>query len=777
MLLHFVLRAQPFDARHQRDITSNPGGLHFRLGITGGATSFHRGERIPLTLEFWSDTPEKYKLNSAAYDRSGRLPVEEFVLDRMDAPDPYADYFGSAVLGGLAGGIRGYPALESKPVAIALDLNDWFRFDVPGRYRLYLKSHRIERERVAGETGSGRTVRFAAVSNLVEFTIVPDDAAWIESKLRSIETVLAKPEPEWPALNPLDEQFHSARRDLRFLATDGAVDLAFRDARKRGASPDTLLLIGVRDRAHAVAAYDRYLADRTTPIRQWDIRLRALFTYLEKDSPAPMPTHMWEMPKDSSGWDRLRARVEERQKRFDTFVRGEAIRLIPVTIAKEGPARKVSAEAIAGIAPDEARAALLVPADDYGLSRDELIAQFVAFSEERQSELLGKKWDLVRDARMIGPLRTVIGRTSPGGAPKNAIALHAWGSGVGLGESALRRLNEIAPEEVYRTVAADLASGKPRFAGFAFREISERDIPEADAVFSKWLAAGETGALPLIGKFGTAKFAGEMRERYLSKSWPCAEELSFLTYFVRKLPPQGPGSAGDLLKHSLANRENRGCHHFLLEQLSHVVWSPVLETEAIHSLGDPDAETVASAAKALGSQGSAAAETFLWKRLEKWTETWRGRTSEFDVHPITGGVPSPESRLGTVLMDAIAGAKSWSMDDSRRELMLGLCLDEHCRQEWTPTRRPVPIKIDVSQGGGLYPAAFRVDRYTAPNLDTLENKLAQYPAGTSFRWCPQVSNPFDGFTSGQREEMYQRLKPVLARRSLTIEPYSEEKCR
>jgi hypothetical protein len=77
-------------------------------------------------------------------------------------------------------------------------------------------------------------------------------------------------------------------------------------------------------------------------------------------------------------------------------------------LRKIGVARKASAEAIAAVVPREAKAATLVPPDDYGLTRDELIAQFAQFPREQQLELLTKKWDLVRGPDMIPPLRRAI---------------------------------------------------------------------------------------------------------------------------------------------------------------------------------------------------------------------------------------------------------------------------------------------------------------------------------------------------------------------------------
>src|SRR6185437_8986307 len=97
--------------------------------------------------------------------------------------------FGGGVLGGMAGGIRGYPVLAPEPVKIAADLNEWFRFDVPGHYRFYLRSHRLQRESAPGESDR-RTVAFAAVSNIVEVEILAADSAWETMKVRARQAIL-----------------------------------------------------------------------------------------------------------------------------------------------------------------------------------------------------------------------------------------------------------------------------------------------------------------------------------------------------------------------------------------------------------------------------------------------------------------------------------------------------------------------------------------------------------------------------------------------------------
>src|SRR5262245_53381025 len=74
-------RAASFDSRHSADRAGNPSDLHFLVYTARWQRTFHIGERIPLVLAFSSDTA-KYKFNAARYDRSGRLPTEEFVMEK-----------------------------------------------------------------------------------------------------------------------------------------------------------------------------------------------------------------------------------------------------------------------------------------------------------------------------------------------------------------------------------------------------------------------------------------------------------------------------------------------------------------------------------------------------------------------------------------------------------------------------------------------------------------------------------------------------------------------
>ncbi len=687
--------ATEFEFRHARDLASQPPDVRLLVQLVGEAGRFRIGERIPLRLQFSSTLANTYRLNAATYDRSGRLPTEEFVMEQNDVVDPWRDYFGSGVMGGVGGGLRSLPpVLGLEPHEITLDLNDWFRFDRAGRYRFYLKSHRLENS--------------AVVSNIVELEIV-DDAAWREAQLARLRA-------------RLEQSDETARQELRTLGTPGAVELVLEIARQGRHGVDSLLLVGARDRAHAVAALDRYLADEAIAIGEYDVRLRALVTFVQRWGLPPLPTAFWQL-QDERRLQEVIAEAERRQGLFAQFVREEAVRLIPVALKKQGEARKSSAREIGALALEEARKAGLVEPENYGLTRAELIAGFATFDQDRQGELLDTKWDLVRGPEMI-PVLTKAVRGAP----------------VGLQDVMMRRLRELSPAEAWGIVKQELVAGNLDFA--TMKEFPAVDVPEADAILRQRLREDPATALPLVARFGTVKLAGPMRELWARRMRSCFPEQEVVTYLARVFPA-AEGEGREALRLAMRSREGRGCSTWLLVHVGRVVWSEAVQAEAIEALNDSDVKTAEGAALILAEQGDLRVEEPLWRRLE------------------LGG---PEIRDG--LMEAMGSARAWRLDDARRKRLLSFCPDLECRQRWAAGH---PVTVDVSNGGSMYPVAFRVGGYTARTLGGLKQKLLQYPAGTAFRWCPQESNPIDSFTPGMREEMFRDLAGYLRPRGMFLE--------
>ena len=163
--------------------------IRLTIRLTDGRFQFRPGEIIPIELEFSSATPKRFAVDGATYDRSGRLTIDEFVIDRIDdVSDPMLDYFGS-IGGYIGGGIRGMGVLGEKTFTVKLELNEWFRFDKPGRYTLAVNSRRVSDESVTPHAV------VPVESNTVSFDILPRDATWEASQLESARRIIDAKQP------------------------------------------------------------------------------------------------------------------------------------------------------------------------------------------------------------------------------------------------------------------------------------------------------------------------------------------------------------------------------------------------------------------------------------------------------------------------------------------------------------------------------------------------------------------------------------------------------
>ena len=71
-------------------------GVHFTVKVRGGQTSFHVGEEIPLELSFSADAGQRYQIDLAAYDPSGRMRLETYSAEpRTGWSDPLDSYYRS----------------------------------------------------------------------------------------------------------------------------------------------------------------------------------------------------------------------------------------------------------------------------------------------------------------------------------------------------------------------------------------------------------------------------------------------------------------------------------------------------------------------------------------------------------------------------------------------------------------------------------------------------------------------------------------------------------
>jgi hypothetical protein len=617
--------------------------------------------------------------------------------------DPLAQYYGAGILGMIGGGPTSNPMLASEPVQIQLFLNDWFRFDSPGVYRLFLKSYRLRRAQPPSEPGAPIVI-FAAVSNILEIEITPPDAAWQSAKLAEVRTNLDLPDQEAAA---------KAERALADLGTAEALHLLLQRASKNIDLFATLALIRSPDRAAAVRELDAWLIEPGRAFERWPVELRAFFDYLKRyPQPVGPVTHA-----GLEGFDPkpLQPELERRRKEYEEMTSAAAARLIPSLAGKDPAARKECVLAIGELAPKEARAAGLIEAEDYGMTRAELIAGFDGFSAERKLALLSEKWNLIDGPDMLPSLRKILEHAPPTIVPPLLLADDMPGS---VEEFALYRLKQLAPEEEKNVLLDDVTRLKPRFGSADLHELPAQDVPKADAALAANLKGNPMTAIqaePLVAKFGTRRLLQQMLAMYKGPRGTCFGDQWPVAYFTRVDAEQGKR----ILAEAMAARENRGCYQSLLGDVAAISWNAVVEQQAIETLNDPDVEAAANAAATLAQHSGKEAQALLLHRLKKWSED---------------GEHGADDMLGPALFQALEYAHAWVVDQPLAQRLAGLCVDETCRQKWA-NYKVGPVRMQSVPGLYGFGWVLQVGGRAVDDTAGMEYRMQQYPAGTVFHWC------------------------------------------
>src|SRR5215813_8628373 len=223
-----------FVAQHREAMLKNPEGVSFTLRFEEDKVQFKPGENIRVEFSFTSDLPGAYAMYGANFDRLASIYLDKYFLDhKKGVVDPLMDYFPRPGFSGIIGD----HTLSEKPHKMTFDLNEWFRFDQPGRFRLYVTAPQVlKKNRRQFSNGAEVT------SNIIEFEILPRDDEWAEQELQAITRLLDSSDPKTDR-RPLC-------RRLRFLNTEAA---ASEMIRRFGAPPDVCAFeysIGLIGSAH-----------------------------------------------------------------------------------------------------------------------------------------------------------------------------------------------------------------------------------------------------------------------------------------------------------------------------------------------------------------------------------------------------------------------------------------------------------------------------------------------------------------------------------------------
>jgi hypothetical protein len=651
--------------------------LTVRLGTDD--QQFRPGEIIPIELEFNSAIRKRFSVDGGTYDRSGRLTIDEFVIDRIDdASDPMLDYFASSA-GYIGGGIRGIGVLGVKPYTVKLELNDWFRFDTPGTYTLRVRSRRVT------DDAASPPALLPFESNVISFEILQRDTAWEASQLETARRIIDA--------MPGSTETRSGCRMLRFLGTDGA---AMEIIRRYGSAQDCDFdymagLFNAPDRAAVVRAMEAGLRAPDQPITSGYLRtLTILSVYLQHPEFRPAQTPQTKGRLISGG------ELAGRQALIEA-------------------AMSSYRDIVTASLPEKTERARAITLAETAASGDQLAKVFLDLPVERQTNLLAYQWHTVTGPAMLPALRQLVN------APVT--------DQQSLPDLALRRLAQLAPDDARPLLLREIQAPRRGATIATLGMLSDAELPALDDALATNLETRITEInADLVRRYATRAVEPRVLARVDQKigRLACRQQASMIGYLLRVDEATGVATLD-----RAAQSRVTGCWQTLLGDVANQHMTATLQQRAIAALADSDPEILIDAIKTLGQHGTSAALAPLGTAFQRWHDAWADRAAELVYSRV---VDRPNARQGMVedaFRQAIGAGQGWLMRADDLHELQSLCVTENCRQQIGYMIQSAdtlirPWSVDTPD--------FNVElaQYRFTSLRSLEEMLARYPRGTAF---------------------------------------------
>lgn len=675
----------------------DPEDIQFVLRLKDGKTQFRQGEIINLELSFTSTKPNTYSANTANYDRSGRLEMDKFhVSPKEGTSDPLYDYFHSGG-GFMGGGVFGMVKLTEKPLIINYRLNEWLRFDRPGKYKLHIASPRVSRIKDQ-KSNFGEPLSAPLISNTIEFEIVPAEPTWAKQELAKAITLLDD--------SKQTERHVEASCILRHLETEAAAREMIR--RYDGNNFQFYLgLLSSTKREFIMAQMEKRIALPEQAVSHSYLNVLSQLTFFQR---APYRPPSGVMPKEEEEYYRKRHEIQNQINEHYANVLAGAI------AQKKGQARAISIATLFNYSSSSGAASWLPKI------AAEIPAIFEDLPPNLQQSFLGWEWQKIASPAMLPVLKKIYEKSDEM-AQSDQRSL------------ALRRIYELSPTEGRQLILEEIRKGS-RINFTTLSLLPDETLPELDDVLATQIAKSEANLFLyalLVERYATAAIAPRVREVYGDKggSWACDIQSAWLAYFLRVDAAMG----AQLTKEALASRDKTGCYNPLLRDVAKLHFNSELEQIALQALDDESPEVAASAANALGQHGSANVEKILWQRFETWHARWQGRAQELNAQTIADQSLQQQRQLESNLLGALSGSPAWLADSAKLTQLRSFCVTKNCLDTINQyaARWKDEIELEYMPETDKWGTA-EVAQYRLASLAHLKRKIAQFPSGTTFKW-------------------------------------------
>jgi hypothetical protein len=701
-----------------------PGPVKLELRFGSGQSQFHLGEVIPVELKFSSSEHRKYSVGEDCGPRQSY---------QFHAPPQFRDRAGEMEAAEMMdfGNCHGFsweidPAAE--PLIVKEVLNEWFRIDTPGKYRISATSNRLG---------------FPIDSDAVELEILPSDPAWEQLELQRAISLIAQ------------SGGAEGCQVLRYLGTQAAeLEMARQEGGPSRCNFD-LALINVINRKVVIAELEKRLADPNLAVTWSFLRVLSFVSFYDEHPELYPPTKTAPSPfQPVNPWLWRQGLVEAEMR---------SAKSLSNSLATKSPeARSVSIATLLTLS--ESTGAQSVPAGLFVQVEAEVPTAFAKLPDRSRGVALQHEWDALKVPGMLPVLQ-------------NAVEQAGWYGPSGI---AIRRLFDLSPGEGRAAIVnlLKLPATDPRFlllGKYGDRDriieslgiLPDRELPELDdALFGHLQASTDNGTLEIsagmVRRYSTAAIAGALQTWFSGRigKMACPAEANLLDYFLRNRPREGAA-----MLRTAMQADDSSCQ--LLHHLAGVRYSPEVEQEALAALDDARPAVVQEALHVLQNDGSPATRKALLEHFAKWHAAWVGHESELGA---PGGVD--QVNVERAYETALGGAQSWVTTKPDWQVLTDLCVTSVCKGLTQSmgiiesSSRNYPIILIWRPGGDDPNEYYSFGEGDPQNtMDRLKIKMMEFQKGTQFKLETRISDR----ESVQR--VYSELKPWAVQHGFGLELY------
>ncbi|HKR27290.1 MAG TPA: hypothetical protein VJS11_07535 [Acidobacteriaceae bacterium] len=708
----------------QNPSAPDPTDLKVELRSATGSNRFQLGEVIPLQILISSSTPNRYlEPCKLFWESCFGYPQCRYVTKWSFDVTPTTGWtdigwHGCMQMSGPTIEVKSSD-LTSEPKEYSYTLTNRFRFDSPGKYTVRLSitvGLDDERNQIRRSPDAKQNSNFVSKTAKMDLEIVPAGDDWKKSVIaQGVAAWTAPPDRE---TNPPSPGFLKHQQEKAALCSLGTRDAAIALA--------GLLSRGI-DVAHCLrnnANKDAAQAEMRRLLVDSNVGVRPVFfaAYAKLLSPAgPKSGEIAAVPPNVVN--------EVRETLFASLKNKTPDALIP---------------SLETVLRNPMNGYWVIPGSAYDLHEpfsDDVIrmaaANFDRLSEVTQAALLDADWDHLRSPLMLPLLR----RKAEAG---NGQALVRW--------------LELDPTAATAFMRQEVVRPEPRFSSLYLR-LPDKSLPEQEQQIARNFVALSSPeelirAATLLHRYTTRVTLPTTLpfiDEHLTE-WPCNVQIPVLAYLLKVSPQEArPRLERVLQKLSPPYYCPRG---EFFPSLGFMEASPVLDVLAAKQVEDGTPHA-ADAAEYLGRFGGSTMKPIVWEQLFRWHKKYVASGAK---QRITTPPSKPDDsqlyNLDSRLLEAYTRAQGWTLSPEDvlklKELMGdketgGLACTFSCGSELSVGPAPgsyhiygkfkdpvYPFDAQIDYLMPTEPYRYTINQYRCADLKSLEQKLLQFPAGSTF---------------------------------------------